>query len=146
MILTVHGTYQIHRKYHKNDSPELKSMLRIKNQLILRKGILYRKMKTENKEESVQEFVVPRDYRTKVQKACHDNLGHTGIWKCTRLLRNKFYWANKNQDMEQHIKRCERCLRFNAKQETAPPVENIEASYPIKLVHMDYLTIKPNTS
>ena len=34
-----------HRKHHKNDSPELKSMLRIKNHLILRKGLLYRKMK-----------------------------------------------------------------------------------------------------
>ena len=37
-----------HRKHHKNDSPELKSMLRIKNQLILWKGLLYRKMKREN--------------------------------------------------------------------------------------------------
>ena len=33
-----------HRK-HTNDSSELKSMLRIKNQLILRKGLLFRKMK-----------------------------------------------------------------------------------------------------
>ena len=67
-------------------------MLRIKNQLILRKGILYRKMKKGNKEGSVLEFVVPRDYRTKVLKACHDDVGHAAIWKCTRLLRNRFYY------------------------------------------------------
>ena len=41
-----------HRKHHKNDSPEMKSMLRIKNQLILRKGLLYRKMRKGNKEVS----------------------------------------------------------------------------------------------
>ena len=42
-----------HRKHHKNDSPEMKSMLRIKNQVILRKGMLYRKMKKGNKEGSI---------------------------------------------------------------------------------------------
>ena len=48
-----------------------------------------------------------------------------------------------NQDMEQHIKRCERCIRFKAKQEIAP-LENIEPSYPMELVHIDYLTIESN--
>ena len=36
-------------------------------------------------------------------------------------------------------------LRFKTKQETAP-LENIEASYPVELVHMDYLTIESNKS
>ena len=49
-----------HRKLHPNDSSELKSMLRIKNQLILRKGLLFRKMKKGNQEGSVLEFVVPK--------------------------------------------------------------------------------------
>ena len=104
-----------HREHHKNDSPEMKSMLRIRSQLILRRELLYRKMKKGNKEGSVLEFVVPKKYRTQVLEACHDDVGHAGIWKCTRLLSNTFYWANVNQDMEQHIKRCERCLKFKAK-------------------------------
>ena len=45
--------------------------------------------------------------------------------------------------MEQHIKKCEICIRFKAKQEIAP-LENIEASYPMELVHIDYLTIESN--
>ena len=134
-----------HRKHHKNDSPEMKNMLRIENQLILRNGILYRKVKKGNGEGSVLEFVVPDKYRIQVLKVCHDDVGHAGIWKCIRLLRNRFYWANINQDMEQHIKRCERCLRFKTKQEIAP-IESIEASYPMELVHMDYLTIELNKS
>ena len=36
------------RKHHRNDSAEMKSMLRIKNQLIIRKGLLYRKIKKGN--------------------------------------------------------------------------------------------------
>ena len=118
-------------------------MLRIKNQLILRKGLLFRKMKKGNQEGSVLEFVVPRKFRTQVLQACHEDVEHAGIWKCTRLLRKRFYWANINQDMEQHIKRCERCIRFKAKPEVAP-LENIEASYPMELVNIDYLTIESN--
>ena len=102
-------------------------------------------MKRGNNEGRILEFVVPRDYRTKVLKACHDDVGHAGIWKCTRLLRNRFYWAHINQDMEQHIKMCDRCFRFKTKPGTVP-LENIEASYPMELVHMDYLTIEPNKS
>ena len=132
-----------HRKHHTNDSSELKSMLRIKNQLILRKGLLFRKMKKGNQEGSILEFVVPKQFRAQVLRACHDDVGHAGIWKCTRLLRKRFYWANINQDMEQHIKRCERCIRFKAKQEITP-LENIEASYPMELVHIDHLTIESN--
>ena len=132
-----------HRKHHTNDIPELKGMLRIKNQLILRKGLLFRKMKKGNQEGSVLEFVVPQKFREQVLRACHDDIGHVGIWKCTRLLRKRFYWANINQDMEQHIKRCERCIRFKAKQEIAP-LENIEAFYLMELVHIDYLTTESN--
>ena len=72
-----------HRKHHTNDSSELKSMLRIKNQLILRKGLLFRKMKKGNQEGSVLEFVIPKKFRAQVLRACHDDVGHAGIWKCT---------------------------------------------------------------
>lgn len=132
-----------HRKYHKNDSPEMKKMLRVKNQLILRNGLLQRKMKKGNKEGSILEFVVPKSHRLQVLKACHDDVGHAGIWKCTRLLRNRFYGANINQDLEQHIKRCERCMKFKAKLEVAP-LETIHVTHPMELVHMDCLTIESN--
>ena len=89
-----------HRKHHTNDSSELKSMLRIKNQLILRKGLLFRKMKKGNQEGNIIEFVVPKQFRAQVLRACHDDVGHAGIWKCTRLLRKRFYWANINQEIE----------------------------------------------
>ena len=65
-------------------------------------------MKKGNGEGSILEFVVPNMYRIQVLKACHDDVCHASIWKYTRLLRNRFYWANINQDMEQHIKRCEK--------------------------------------
>ena len=63
--------------------------------------------------------------------------------ECSRLLRNRFHWANINQDMEQHIKRCESCLKFKTKQEVAP-METIHVTHLMELVYMGYLTIESN--
>ena len=46
-------------------------------------------------------------------------------------------------DTTKHIKQYERCLKFKALPEKAP-MENIDATYLMELVHMDYLTIEAN--
>ena len=46
-------------------------------------------------------------------------------------------------DATRHIKQCEKCLLFKALPEKAP-MENIDATYPMELVHMDYLVIEAN--
>ena len=46
-------------------------------------------------------------------------------------------------DTPKHIKQCERCLKFKALPEKAL-MKNIDATYPMELVHMDYLTIEAN--
>ena len=45
-----------------------------------------------------------------------------------------------NEDVRKHIKSCDRCLRFKQVPEQAP-METIETSYPLELIHMDFLTI-----
>ena len=47
------------------------------------------------------------------------------------------------EDMTRHIRQCERCLRFKASPNRAP-MKNVYATYPMELVHMDYLTIEAN--
>ena len=59
------------------------------------------------------------------------------------LLRDHFYWPRMFNDTTKHIKPCERCLKFKALPEKAP-MENIDATYPMELLHMDYLTIEAN--
>ena len=46
-------------------------------------------------------------------------------------------------DTTRHIKQCERCLKFKALPEKAP-TENIDATYPMELIHMDYLATEAN--
>ena len=45
--------------------------------------------------------------------------------------------------MIRHIKQYERCLRFKAVPDRTP-MENVDATYPMELVHIDYLIIEAN--
>ena len=89
------------------------------------------------------QLVLPKAFRKQALQGCHDDLGHLRVERTIELLRDHFYWPGMIDDMNRHIKQCERCLRFKALPEKAP-MENIDATYPMKLVHMDYLTIEAN--
>ena len=45
-----------------------------------------------------------------------------------------------NEDVWKYIKSCDRCLRFKQVPEQAP-METIDTSYPLELIHMGFLTI-----
>ena len=47
------------------------------------------------------------------------------------------------EDTTRHIRQCERYLQFKALPDRAP-IENVDATYPMELVLMDYLTIEAN--
>ena len=44
--------------------------------------------------------------------------------------------------VRQHVDKCHPCLSFKAKQPRAP-LENIMATHPLELVHLDYLCLEP---
>ena len=87
------------------------------------------------------QFVLPKKYWQKALEACHDNVGHLEIERTLSLLCDRFYWPNMAQDVEIHVKSCPRCLRFKRLPERAN-LNPIEATRPMELVHIDYLTIK----
>ena len=68
-------------------------------------------------------------------------MGHLGIERTLDLLRDQFYLPGMTEDTTRHIQHCERCLQFKASPDRAP-MENVNATYPMELVHMDYLTIE----
>ena len=47
------------------------------------------------------------------------------------------------EGMTRHIKQCKGCLRFKAVPDKAP-MENVDATYPMELVLLDYVTIEAN--
>ena len=133
------------RKQHGKDTPEVKSLLRIRKGLKLVKDILYRKTYTDNSSsKKVQwQLVVPKAFRTRALAGCHDDVGHQGRMRTLSLLRERFFWPGMQAEAMQHVMKCTRCLRRKTPSHVAP-LQPIHVRQPLELVHMDYLSLEPS--
>ena len=123
-------------------SSDLKAFLRIRKQFKLKHGILYRKTQVNDK--ARLQLVLPLSYRPKAAMAgCHDLVGHLGQDRVLELLRVRFYWPGMHMDVASYINSCSRCIRRKTQPDTAP-LQNIEATQPLELIHLDYLQIEPS--
>ena len=125
------------------DKNEMKQFIRHCNRLFMTNRILYHKSEANHPGRSVMQLLLPETLRKQALPGCHNDLGHLRIECMTDLLKDSFYWPGMLNNTTKHIKQCERCLKFKTLPEKAP-MENMDATYPIKLVHMDYLTIEVN--
>ena len=116
-------------------------MKRKKGRYILRNGLLYKKCVSNNRETGYLQFVLPKLFRRQALEACHDEVGHLGIERTTSLLKDRFYWPGMENDIEEYVKTCPRCLKFKAIPERAE-LNIIDVTRPLELVHIDFLTIE----
>ena len=72
--------------------------------------------------------------------ACHDELGHLGMDRTLAILQNRVYWPGMSRDIQEHIHTCGRCERFK-QQASVEEITQTVATYPLELVHADFLTI-----
>ena len=121
----------------------LKQFIRQCNRLFMRNGILYHKSEVNCPDRRTMQLTLPETFRRQALQGCHDNLGYLRIEWTIDLLRDHFYWSGIFNDTIKHIKQCKRCLKFKVSSEKVP-MENIDVTYPMELVHMDYLTIEAN--
>ena len=82
------------RKLHGKDSPEVKSLLRIRKGLKLVKDVLYRKTYTDNSSPKriLWQLIVPKVYRSRALAGCHDDVGHQGRMR-TLFIKRKVLLA-----------------------------------------------------
>ena len=69
---------------------ELKALVRIKKQLMLKQGVLYRKSQVNTR--TKLQLVLPQSHRQRAVERCHDQVGHLGQYRVLDLLRDWFYW------------------------------------------------------
>ena len=133
------------RKQHGKDTPEVKSLLRIRKSLKLVKDILYRKTYTDNSfSKKIQwQLVVPKAYRSRALAGCHDDVGHQGRMRTLSLLRERFFWPGMQTEVIQHVLKCTGCLRRKTPSHVAP-LQPIHVTQPLELVHMDYSSLEPS--
>ena len=127
-------------KCEPSDSDEFKMIMRFKKNLVLKDGLLYRKVGLKGHDQKVHQFLVPSQFRNKTIQAMHNDMGHLGMDRTLSLLQDRFFWYQINEDVRSYIQKCNHCLRFKTKPEKEE-MSPITAMYPLELVHLDYLTI-----
>ena len=94
----------------------------------------------KNHQGPISQFVLPKSFIHKVILACHDDNGHLGMVMTLGLLQERFFWPKMADYMHTHIHTCNRCLRFKQPREKSE-MYPILVSYPMELVHLDFLTL-----
>ena len=69
---------------------ELKALIRVRKQLALKQGVLYRRT-TQVNSKTILQLVLPPSFRTKTIEGCHDQVRHLGQGRVLELLRDQFY-------------------------------------------------------
>lgn len=128
-------------KVLKEDSKELQLFLKTRNNLVIRNGLHYQKVKNPEGEQSNLQFVLPKAYRFHALKSCHDDVGHLGRERTVDLIRDRFYWPSMAKDVECHIATCDQCLKFKSRAQRAEQ-ESIRVTHPLELIHIDFLSIE----
>ena len=106
---------------------------------MITEGLLYRKVLLKRHDQPIAQFVLPEPFRCKAVLACHDDFGHMGMERSLALLQERLFLPKMATDVKAHIRTCERCTCFKLPQERVE-MKTITVSYPLKLIHRDFLT------
>ena len=113
----------------------------MKEQLLTKNDLLYRKTRQGQADEIMLQFVVPQRHRGAALDGCHQEAAHQGQHRSTTLMQECFWWPGMTRDLRNHIKRCGRCRKYEA----APPVvpmKPLTCSGPGELLHVDFTSIE----
>ncbi len=126
----------------RKELPDFPFFLREWNRLELKDGVLYRKRQVEDL--VTYQLVLPEILRPSVLSSLHDSMGHMGVERTLDLVRSRFYWPKMAAEVEQKIRTCSCCVRRKALPQKASPLVNIQATRPLELVCMDFLSLEPD--
>jgi len=122
--------------------PEDNAMLRSFDHLRLKRGALYREVKTES--ETVSQLVLPKSLVKEALTGLHDDIGHPGRDRTMALTKERFWWPGMSKDVEDWVRHCPRCVRRKAHGDVAPLV-SITTSQPLELVCIDFLSLESSS-
>ena len=122
-------------------SEEGKALYRVRNNLTLRKGVIYVNITPKGETEGLLAFVVPPAHRRTALNGVHRDAGHQGQQRTLALTEERFWWPKMVEDCRSLVKGCQRCQIFEGAVVRAPLCP-IKAFAPLELVHVDFMSIE----
>ena len=74
------------------DKKATATYVKVKEQLLIKNGLLYRKTRQGQADEIVFQFVVPQRHRGTTLDGCHQEAAHQGQHRSTALMQECFWW------------------------------------------------------
>ena len=123
------------------DKKATATYVKVKEQLLIKNGLLYRKTWQGQADETVFQFVVPQRHWGATLDGCHREAAHQGQHHSTTLMQECFWWPGMTRDLRNRIKIGGHCRKYKA----APPVVTMKplaSSGPGELLHVDFTSIE----
>ena len=123
------------------DKKATTAYVKAKEQLLIKNGLLYRKIRQGPAGEIIFQFVVPQRHRSATLDGCHREAAHQGQHCSTTLMQERFWWPGMTQDLRNRIKKCGHCRKYEAAPPIAP-MKPLTCSGLGELLHVDFTSIE----
>ena len=118
-----------------------KMFFRIRNSLVLNKGLMYVNRTPKGETEEVLAFVVPVGQCHLALNGVHRDASHQGQQWTLALAQEKFWWPMMAKDCRAIVRGCSCCQAFEGEVPRSPLCLN-RVYAPLELVHLDYTSIE----
>ena len=126
---------------HVLDQKSIRAFVKARENLAMKNGLLYHKLRLKATGEDVWRFVVPKTYRSVTLDGCHRKAAHQGQCRSFSLMQERFWWPGMAHELKNRVKNCACCKKF----EGAPPIAKLKklpCSSPGEILHIDYTSIE----
>ena len=123
------------------DKKATATYVKVKKQLLIKNGLLYRKTQQGQADEIMFQFVVPQRHRGAALDGCHREVAHQSQCCSTALMQECCWWPGMTQDLRNCIKKCSCCRKYEAALPVVP-MKPLACSGPGELLHVDFTSIE----
>lgn len=117
------------------------------DRLVLKEGVLYRRISRPDGGEDVFQMVLPDVLRQEVLTQLHQQHGHQGIERTGELIRQRCYWPGMSADITRWCQECDRCeLAKDIRPAARGFMGHLLSSRPNEILAVDFTVLEPSSS
>lgn len=131
------------RKERTNETDEAKSWLKQWNKLVMKNGVLKRRITDVHGNVEIFQILLPTSLRVEVMQSLHDKQGHQMLERFENSIRKRCFWPSLHLDAEQWIAKCDRCVLSKMPyHKIKTPLGRITAKKPLEVLAIDFTILE----